>query len=104
MSCSSCQGLSRYEFGGFGEHALTFDEAAKPVLIGGGIGLAAAAATRGLSPAGTWVERHAGLVGGAGGGVVAYFAKQGGAGAAAALMAGLAVEIMEWLTTTKMTS
>ena len=94
---------SMVNLGGFGEEkALTFAEA-QPALIGGGSAAVVVAAVRGLAPAGTWLTRHAGVVGAFAGTVVALMTKQGGAGMAAAVLVGGAVEGIEYLTKLRMT-
>jgi len=72
-----------------------------PALVGGGSALGVALVCRGFGSPGSWVERRAGTLGAVGGTVVALLAKQGGAGIAAALLVGLAVEGIELLTEQK---
>lgn len=79
-------------------------EQGKPALVGGGAALGIAAACRGFGPAGSWIEKRAGTIGGVGGTVVALVAKQGGAAIFAALLVGLAVEGLELLTGWKMSA
>jgi hypothetical protein len=91
----------------FGEEAvakpLTF-AAATPALIGGGSAAVVAAGVRGLAPVGSGWEKHAGLLGAAGGAILALVTKQGGAAVASALLVGLGIEGIERLTRAKMTA
>lgn len=91
---------TREDMGGFGLPQAV--EQGKPALVGGGAALGIAAACRGFGPAGSWIEKRAGTLGGLGGVVVSLVAKQGGAAIAAALLVGLAVEGIEYLTAVKM--
>ena len=66
-------GLAR--FGGTIEDAV---KGGTPALIGGGSALGIAALSRSFAPAGSFFERHAGLMGGIGGVVVSVATKQRG--------------------------
>jgi len=92
--------LARYRgFGGALEDAV---RGGTPALVGGGSALGVAALSRSFAPAGSFFERHAGLMGGIGGTVVSVVTKQGGSATFAALLVGLALEAIEYLTEVKM--
>jgi ABC-type Mn2+/Zn2+ transport system permease subunit len=94
------RGLSRY--GTFKTQPWTW-ESSLPPLIGGGTALLGTAAVRGFAPAGSGWSRHAGALGGVFGAAVAGVAKQGYGAIATALLTGLGVEAIQYLTEWKLT-
>ena len=78
--------------------------AAVPALIGGGSAVVVAAGVRGLAPVGSFLTKHAGGIGAVGGAAIALLTKQGGSGVAAALLVGVAIEGIEYLTRLKLTA
>lgn len=98
---SQYRGNSLNGFGSLAVQPMTLDNA-KPALIGGGIALAGAGVARITAPAGSFLSKHAGLLGGVVGAVAAWATKQGGSGVASALLIGASVEIVEAFTAWKM--
>jgi hypothetical protein len=90
---------------GFGSMTMNWSEFGQQMVapfVGGGSALITSAAFRRLGPAGSWIEKHAGLLGAMTGIAVAAVSKQGGAGVASAALIGLGIEAIEMVTSQKM--
>lgn len=85
------------EYGNFGLTVQNVIQESKPVLVGGGTALVATGACRYLGTSGSWIERHAGVIGALAGTGIAIGTKQGSTAVASALVVGLGIELVEYL-------